>query len=144
MNEKLTPAPHRWQKGIPSPNPAGRPLGGRQRIAEKLLADLAETWEEHGKAILTRLVSEDPGKLAQIAFNLLPRDVFVKVEQTAPGNLDPESWRTLRAVLDLIERCAPEGAEPAQIFGFIEHALRAEYAKPVAPAEAALPPPPPY
>jgi Family of unknown function (DUF5681) len=71
MNQQhnITTGPHRWKKGETG-NPAGRPLGARQKISEKLLADLADVWQEHGKAVLTRLVSEDPGKLAQIAFGL--------------------------------------------------------------------------
>ena len=39
-----------WKPGQ-SGNPAGRPLGARQRISEKLLADLAEVWETNGKAV---------------------------------------------------------------------------------------------
>jgi hypothetical protein len=91
----------RWLKGTPPPNPAGRPLAARQRISEKLLADLADVWEAHGKSILERLAMTEPGKLAQIAYGLLPRDVFISVEQLAPGNLEPSEWATLRRVLDV-------------------------------------------
>jgi hypothetical protein len=55
--------------------------------------------------------------------------VLVNVQQSAPGNLKPDEWATLRRVLDIIQACAPEGAEPAQVFETIETALRAEYAK---------------
>jgi hypothetical protein len=128
--------PHRWQRGE-SGNPAGRPLGGRQRLSEQLLSDIAETWSEHGRAVLTRLVAEDPAKFASLAFAILPRDVLVKVETAPPGNLQPDEWAQLRTVLDLIQRFAPEGAEPGEVFALIEHALRAEYAKPIG-----IPPPP--
>jgi hypothetical protein len=84
---------------------AGRPLGARQRISEKLLADLATVWEAHGESVLARLATEEPGKLAQIAYGLLPRDVFISVEQRAPGNLEPDEWATLRRVLDIIQQC---------------------------------------
>jgi hypothetical protein len=46
----------RWTPGQ-SGNPAGRPVGARQRISEQLLSDLAEDWEERGKDVLTRLAS---------------------------------------------------------------------------------------
>ena len=49
-------------------------------------------WEEHGVSVLQRLAVTDPGKLAQIAYGLLPRDVFISVEQRTPGNLDPDEW----------------------------------------------------
>jgi hypothetical protein len=38
-------------------------------------------WETHGASVLERLAVTDPGKLAQIAYGLLPRDVFISVEQ---------------------------------------------------------------
>jgi hypothetical protein len=79
-------------KGTAPPNPAGRPLSARSRISEQLLADLAVVWETHGKEVLERLAKDDPGKLAQIAYGLLPRDVFISVEQRTPGNLDPDEW----------------------------------------------------
>jgi hypothetical protein len=116
-----------WKPGQ-SGNPAGRPLGARARISEKLLADLATVWETHGQAVLESLVTDDPGKLAQIAYGLLPRDVFITVEQRTPGNLDPEAWATLRRVLDIIQASAPAGADPAEIFQTIEEALRAKHA----------------
>ena len=98
-----------WEPGQ-SGNPAGRPLGARARISEKLLADLATVWEAQGESVLRRLAIEDPGKLAQIAYGLLPRDVFISVEQRVPGNLDPDEWAILRRVIDLIQVNA-KGAE---------------------------------
>jgi Family of unknown function (DUF5681) len=122
--------PHAWKPGQ-SGNPAGRPLGARARISEKLLADLADVWEASGKSVLERLAITEPGKLAQIAYGLLPRDVFITVDQRTPGNLEPDEWATLRRVLDIIQACAPDGAEPSQVFETIEQALRAEYSKPI-------------
>ena len=43
----------RWVKGMPGPNP--RAMTNRQRISEKLLADLASVWETHRESILSRL-----------------------------------------------------------------------------------------
>ena len=106
-------------------------MTNRQKISEKLLGDLATVWETHGQSVLERLAMTDPGKLAQIAYGLLPRDVFISVEQRTPGNLEPDEWATLRRVLDIIQTAAPEGAEPAKVFETIETALRAEYAKPI-------------
>ena len=59
-------------------NPAGRPIGARQKISEKLLADLAVVWEQQGGSCWSGLAVTDPGKLAQIAYGLLPRDVFIR------------------------------------------------------------------
>lgn len=105
-----------------------------------MLGDLEAVWGEPdsdgkggesttGREVLRRLAKDDPGKLAQIAYGLLPRDVFITVEQRTPGNLDPESWEALRRVLDLIQAYAPAGSDPSKVFETIESALRAEGAK---------------
>ena len=121
----------RWLKGIPAPPGAGRPISSRQKISERLLQDLAVVWEEHGKTVLERLAMDDPGKLATIAYGLLPRDLFVRVEdQRTPGNLDPDAYAALRSLLDVIEKCGAIG-EPQQVFAMIEEDLRARLAVPV-------------
>lgn len=79
-------------------------------------------------SVLQRLAVTDPGKLAQIAYGLLPRDVFISVEQRTPGNLDPDEWAILRRVIDLIQANA-KGAELGPVLETIENALRADQAK---------------
>jgi hypothetical protein len=81
--------------------------------------------------VLERLAKDDPAKLAQIAYGLLPRDVFVRVEdQRTPGNLDPDAYAALRRLLDVIEQCGAI-SEPQRVFEMIEEDLRARMATPV-------------
>ena len=81
--------------------------------------------------MLERLAKDDPAKLAQIAYGLLPRDIFVRVEdQRTPGGLDADSYAALRRLLDVIESCGAIG-EPQQVFAMIEEDLRARLAKPL-------------
>jgi integrase len=62
---------------------------------------------------------------------LLPKDVFISVEQRTPGNLEPEAWAALRRVLDLIQASGADG-DPRDVFEMIplqlsaihSHALR--------------------
>jgi hypothetical protein len=129
MKHENRSANGRWLKGTTG-NAAGRGTTNRQRISEKLLADLASVWETHGESVLERLALTDPAKLATIAYGLLPRDLFISVQQQAPGGLDAESWASLRRVLDLIESCGANG-EPQEVFEMIEEDLRARLAKPV-------------
>ncbi len=121
----------RWLPGSGSPSP-GRPPSSRQKIATQLLTDLSEVWEKHGSAVLTRLAVEDPGKLATIAYGILPKEAFVRIEdQRAPGNLDAEAWASLRRVLDLIEQCGAGGKVPRDVLSAIEEDLRARLALPI-------------
>ena len=81
--------------------------------------------------MLERLAKDDPAKLAQIAYGLLPKDVFVRVEdQRTPGGLDADSYAALRRLLDVIESCGAIG-EPQEVFAMIEEDLRARMAVPV-------------
>jgi hypothetical protein len=143
MNQQdiITAGPHRWKKGQTG-NPAGRPVGARQRIAEKLLADLATVWEAHGRGVLERLVTDDPARMATIAFGLLPKEAFVSVARAAPGGLSAEEWAQLRGVLDAIEAARLGDVAPSEIFRGIETYLRSSFAKTI--EHAALIPPPPY
>ena len=89
----------------------------------------AEVRAEHGKDVLLKL-AVSPGKLATIAYGLLPKDVFISVEQKTPGNLEPEAWSALRRVLDLIQAAGGDG-DPRNVFEMIEQDLRARLAVPI-------------
>jgi hypothetical protein len=55
----------------------------------------------------------------------------MSVEQRIPGGLSAEDWVLLTQVLDLIRSVVPPGsnAPPAEVFGVIETALRAHFAR---------------
>jgi hypothetical protein len=122
----------RWLKGTTG-NAAGRGMTNRQRISERLLADLATVWETHGETVLARLAVDEPGKLATIAYGLLPRDVFISVAPSTPGNLAPEEWAVMVDLVRLIRASAPAGADamPSDLAPALEDAVRAHFAKPV-------------
>ena len=79
-------------------------------------------------SVLQRLAITDPGKLAQIAYRLVPRDVFISVEQRTPRNLDPDGWAILRRVIHLIKQNA-NGADLGPVLETIENALLADQTK---------------
>jgi hypothetical protein len=90
-------------------------MTNRQRISEKLLADLASVWEAHGESVLKRLALTDPGKLATIAYGLLPRDLFISVQQQAPGGLAPDGTDASyvgNPVTDYVPSARPGGRAP--------------------------------
>ena len=83
--------------------PAGRPSHRGRRSAGSCWLTSRHSGKPTTQAVLERLAITDPVKLAQIAYGLLPRDVFISVEQRTPGNLDPDEWAILRRVIDLIQ-----------------------------------------
>ena len=105
----------------------GRPQSSRQRIAEKLLIDLAGVWERHGTEVLERLAKDEPGKLATIAYGLLPRDIFVRVEdQTAA--IAGDDRRMLLDLLSVVKDAGAEAGSPELVFQWIVEDLRARLA----------------
>lgn len=112
-------------------NGGGRPPSSRSRLSNKLITDLSEIWHANGPEILRKMASREPGTLARMAYATLPKDILVSVEQRIPGGLSAEDWVLLTQVLDLIRGAIPPGsnASPAEVFGVIEAALRAHFAK---------------
>jgi hypothetical protein len=102
-------------------------LASRQRISERLLMDLAVVWEEHGRTVLERLARDEPAKLAQIAYGLLPRDVFVRVEDSTSG-IAGEDRRMLLDLLNVVKDASAEAGSPELVFQWIAEDLRARLA----------------
>jgi len=100
-------------------------VSSRQRISEKLLLDLAKVWETHGETVLERLALTEPGKLASIAYGLLPRDIFVSVQQT-PADMNAGDWNRMLGLARTMREVAPDAS-----LEDIETALRSAFAKPV-------------
>src|SRR5262245_44913731 len=109
----------------------GRPPGQRNRLSNKLITDLSDIWHQHGPGILQKMVIRDPVQLARLAYATLPKDILVSVEQRIPGGLSAEDWGLLQEVLNMIRGAIPPGSNsaPAEVFGVIETALRAHFAR---------------
>ena len=116
-----------------SGNPAGRPLGSRNRLTHALVADLTASWEKHGPAVLERLRIDDPATYARLAASLVPKDVSITVEKVDPilEKLDADARAALGELLTIIANTRADGIEPATVFAWIAEDLRARLAKPV-------------
>lgn len=67
----------------------------------------------------------EPGKLASVAYGLLPKDVFISVEQKAPAGMSGEDWHRVLGLAQVMRKVAPDAGLPE-----IEDALRSVFAKP--------------
>lgn len=65
---------HAWKPGQ-SGNPAGRPVGSRNKLSEKFFADLAEHWQANGEAAMDATLEKDPAAYVRIVASLMPKDV---------------------------------------------------------------------
>jgi hypothetical protein len=63
-----------------SGNPAGRPKGSRNKLAENFLDDVYQLWQRHGSKAVETMATSEPGKFCQMVAGLLPKEMHIKDE----------------------------------------------------------------
>jgi Family of unknown function (DUF5681) len=63
-----------------SGNPAGRPKGSRNKLAEDFLSDAYQQWQQHGPKALETMATSEPAKFCQMVANLLPKETLLPDE----------------------------------------------------------------
>jgi hypothetical protein len=100
------------------------------------LKDIGSLWDRRGPEILERLADEEPAKIAAIAYGILPKEAFVKVENIVDPRLkalqqmDAEALAALGGLIDAIKAANVDG-EPGAIFQAISENLPSWLATPV-------------
>jgi hypothetical protein len=64
-----------------SGNPAGRPKGSRNKLAEDFLADAYQQWQQHGSQALETMATSEPAKFCQMVASLLPKESVFQDER---------------------------------------------------------------
>jgi Family of unknown function (DUF5681) len=93
---------HLWKPGT-SGNPAGRPRGSRNKLAEDFVAALYDDFRDHGAAAIAACRAEKPDVYVRVIANLLPRDMTIKVQQLD----DLTDDQLMRKLAVLIEMAKP-------------------------------------
>jgi len=126
---------HLWKPGQ-SGNPAGRPVGARQKIEESFLESLRKKWAAEGDAIVDRVAMNNPEKILEVMARVLPKELAVTVQQTVDPRLkalqqmDAEALAALGGLIDAIKAANVDG-EPGAIFQAISENLPSWLATPV-------------
>ena len=87
-----------WKPGQ-SGNPAGRPVGARNKLSEALLEDLYAEWLEGGREAIRAMRLKDPAQFVRVAVMALPRHVKLEADEgpfTDMGNAE------LRRLVELL------------------------------------------
>jgi hypothetical protein len=88
-----------WKPGQ-SGNPAGRPLGDRNKLASKFLRDLHDVWEIHGRSVLERMAKQSPAMLTRVIAHVLPK----VIQHTSEGALSRLTDDQLNELISTIDR----------------------------------------
>lgn len=87
-----------WQPGQ-SGNPAGRPKGSRNKLAEAFVADVMSDWEQHGPSAIVAMREKNPADYVRVVASIIPKDVTVSVSELAELT-DEQLASRLRLVVD--------------------------------------------
>jgi hypothetical protein len=90
MSNPKTLAPA-WKPGE-SGNPAGRGIGSRNKLNEKFITDLYNSWQQHGAQVIEEVREKRPEIYLKVVASVLPREMHVRSEslfaEIPDGQLD--------------------------------------------------------
>jgi hypothetical protein len=100
VNEIIRGPNGRWLPGNP-----GKPIGARNKLAERVLDTFLRDFEQHGAVALVKVREERPADYWRIATQLLPNEVlvnaFVSHEESATADIPPDMKRAIaQRILD--------------------------------------------
>src|SRR5215471_9553785 len=93
MPRPLPSAPA-WQPGQ-SGNPAGRPVGIRNKLNEKLILALHEDFVQHGAKVIEQVRTDKPDIYLKVIASILPRELHVKDGSLFDGMSNEQLTRSL-------------------------------------------------
>ena len=107
MPRPLPSAPA-WQPGQ-SGNPAGRPVGIRNKLNEKFILALHDDFVQHGAKVIEQVRTDKPDIYLKVIASILPRELHVKDHSTFDGMTNEQLDEILGSVRAIITARAPAG-----------------------------------
>jgi hypothetical protein len=87
-----------------SGNPAGRPRGSRNRLAEAFIQALAQDFEAHGAEAIAECRVKHPGKYLSVVAQILPKEIDLAIETDIRQEIKVAQfvgdYRTLKAAIE--------------------------------------------
>ena len=86
-------------------NAAGRPKSSRNKLTEDFLSAMADDFEQHGKAAIVTVRTEDPAKYLSVVAQLVPKeaDINVKADDAFVKIWTAVASGTMAAIVDQLE-----------------------------------------
>jgi hypothetical protein len=113
------------QSGNPSGLP-GRPKGSREKFSRGFLMDLAEVWQEKGRATMEHCATTNPDVFFATCARLIGPEVKLSIE-AQPVGLEPQDIVILKAIKEAIPNADRMSAE--QVLQHVLDAVRAHESK---------------
>ena len=99
-----------------SGNPAGRPKGSRNKLAEAFLADVLNEWETHGAVAISDMREKNPGDFCKMVASLCPKEMTLNLTDNLSEIPDDELIGQLRDLAALASQFLgkPDSGNEAQ------------------------------
>jgi hypothetical protein len=97
-----------WQPGQCG-NPAGRPIGNRNKLNEKFILALHDDFVQHGSKVIAKVREEKPDIYLKVIASILPRELHVKDGSVFDGMSNEQLDEILGSVRAVLTARAPSG-----------------------------------
>jgi hypothetical protein len=105
---RLKPSSPGWQPGQ-SGNPAGRPIGNRNKLNEKFILALHDDFVQHGALVIEQVRKDKPDIYLKVIASILLRELHVKDGSAFDGMSNEQLDEILGSVRAVLTARAPSG-----------------------------------